>query len=98
MPANITFSGNFFNAAVVVQPFIESQSFKGSLFQLESETIYCKMNWLENTIDDSSTLGGNSSLVYVEGASFNATDNVMRRSGLLNMQVQNFTREANYLI
>ena len=48
MPVNITFYDNFFDHHVVMQPFIESQEFMGSILQLESETRYCQINWESN--------------------------------------------------
>jgi len=37
-------------------------------------------------------------LVFVEGAAFNATNNVFRRAGILNTQIQNFTTDLDYMV
>lgn len=96
MPANITFVDNFFDTAVSMQPFIKSQEFKGALLQLESETLYCQVNWERNKVDDSYALGGDISMVYIEGAILNATSNLFRRTGHLNTQLQNFVTDSSY--
>ena len=45
-------------------------------------------------MDDSFALGGDFSLVYIEGAMLNATSNLFRRGGVLDTRVQNFTKVA----
>ena len=37
-------------------------------------------------------------MVFVEGAAFNATNNVFRRAGILNTQIQNFTTDLDYMV
>ena len=75
MPVNITYLGNLFNHVRHVQPFIESGEMKGSLVQIESELRFCQVNFDQNEIYDSYVLGGEISLVYIEGAIVNATTN-----------------------
>jgi len=95
MPANVTIIGNLFDSAATVQPFVASQAFKGSLLQLESGTRNCIVNFENNSVDDSFSLGGEASLVYVEGAALSASKNLFRRVGLMNTQLQSFVKDKS---
>ena len=96
--ANITVTSNLFSTVAAVQPFIANQSFKGSIFHVESASINARFNMTSNAIDDCFSLGGDNALVYVEGAALVAEKNVFRRSGHLDTSTQNFTQDYNYPI
>ena len=88
---NITITGNFFDTVATVQPFISSQSFKGNIMHVESESIFARVRFISNLIDDAVSWGGDVSQVYVEGAAFSAISNSIQRCGKLDLQYYNYT-------
>ena len=63
---------------------------------VESESIFARVRFISNLIDDAVSWGGDVSQVYVEGAAFTATSNSIQRCGKLDLQYYNYTQSESW--